>query len=303
MTSRTYAGGRPRTAPRGRPRGQWTNTAAKVRHNPLILVGYLVLIINSASCLIPILWTLSNSFRSNTEIFSHFSLIPERVNFGNFGSIVRNTNLVQAFVNSLVITLSSLALLLICVLPCAFLLARFSFRFSRGIYTFFLLSIFVPSIVLLQAVYQLFATLNLLNVQYSIVLAYTAGQIPFCLFLMVAYMRELPGEVEEAAVIDGASVWSIFGRIIVPMTRNGIIVILILSFVSIWNDYIYALVFLPEPQRQTLTVALANVKGEYAVSYGLLSAAAIMAIVPVFVFYLFTKNFLMSGMSSGAVKG
>jgi ABC-type glycerol-3-phosphate transport system permease component len=299
MTSQSYAGGRPRTAARGR----WTITTAKIRHNPLILVGYLVLIVNSVGCLIPILWTLSNSFRTNTQIFSRFSLIPEQLNFGNFTSIVQNTNLVQAFVNSLVITLSSLVILLICVLPCAFLLARFTFRFSRVIYMFFLLSIFVPSIVLLQAVYELFSTLSLLNVQYSIVLAYTAGQIPFCLFLMVAYMRELPGEVEEAAIIDGASVWSIFRRITVPMTRNGIVVILILSFVSIWNDYIYALVFLPEPQRQTLTVALANVKGEYAVSYGLLSAAAIMAIVPVFVFYLFTKNFLMSGMSAGAVKG
>jgi ABC-type glycerol-3-phosphate transport system permease component len=299
VTSGTYAGRRPRAVTRGRR----SITITKIRHNPLILVGYLVLIINSAGCLIPILWTLSNSFRSNTQIFSVFSLIPEQFNFGNFESIVHNTNLVQAFFNSLVISLCSLALLLVCVLPAAFLFARFTFRFSRAFYAFFLLSIFVPSIVLLQAVYELFANLSLLNVQYSIVLAYTAAQIPFCLFLLTAYMRELPVEVEEAAIIDGASVWNIFRRITVPMTRNGIVVILILSFISIWNDYIYALVFLPEPQRQTLTVALANVKGEYTVSYGLLSAAAIMAIVPVFVFYLFTKNFLMSGMSSGAVKG
>jgi ABC-type glycerol-3-phosphate transport system permease component len=107
---------------------------------------------------------------------------------------------------------------------------------------------------------------------------------------------------ESAA--GGAGVWRIFTLIIVPMSRNGIVTILILSFVSIWNDYIiYALVFLPQPERQTLTVALASARAEYAVSYGLLSAAAIMAIVPVFVFYLFTKNSLMSGMSEGAVKG
>lgn len=299
MTSGTLAPSRPQRINRGR----WAPSAAKVRHNPVMIIGYLALIINTASCLIPILWTLSNSFRTNTQIFSRFSLIPEQFNFGNFESIVDNTNLVQAFVNSLVISVSSLVLLLICVLPASFLFSRFRFRFSRAFYTFFLLSIFVPSIVLLQAVYELFAHLNLLNVQYSIVLAYTAGQIPFCIFLLTAYMRELPGEIEEAAIIDGANVWDIFRRITVPMTRNGIVVILILSFISIWNDYIYALVFLPQPQRQTLTVALANVKGEYAVSYGLLSAAAIMAIVPVFVFYLFTKNFLMSGMSSGAVKG
>jgi raffinose/stachyose/melibiose transport system permease protein len=298
MTTEAYVATRPRAA-----RGRLTVTAARVRHNPVILLGYLVLGLNTVSCLIPILWTLSNSFRTNTQIFTHFALIPEQFNFGNFSSIIDNTNMVQAFVNSLVISVSSMVLLLICVLPAAFVFARFKFRFSRVIYGFFLLSIFVPSIVLLQAVYVLFANLGLLNVNYSIVLAYTAGQIPFCLFLLTAYMRELPGEVEEAAIIDGAGVWNVFRRITVPMSRNGIVVILILSFISIWNDYIYALVFLPEPQRQTLTVALASVKGEYAVSYGLLSAAAVLAIIPVFVFYLFTKNLLMSGMSSGAVKG
>jgi ABC-type glycerol-3-phosphate transport system permease component len=269
----------------------------------VILISYAVLIINSGSSLIPILWTLSNSSRNNTQIFSRFSLIPEQVNFSNYASMFANSNIWSSFLNSAGITGLSLLLLLVCVLPCAFILARFKFRFSSTIYTFFLLSIFVPNIVLLQAVYQLFSSMGLLNGRYSISLVYAAGQIPFCIFLMVAYMREVPASVEEAAIIDGASVWRIFTLIMVPMSRNGIVTILILSFVSIWNDYIYALVFLPQPDRQTLTVALASAKAEYAVSYGLLSAAAIMAIVPVFVFYLFTKNSLMSGMAEGAVKG
>jgi raffinose/stachyose/melibiose transport system permease protein len=298
MTGKTYTP-RQTTAKR--------STAARafgrLQNNPMILVTYAVLILNCGSCLIPLIWTLSNSFRTNTQIFTHFSLIPEQLNFSNFGTMLTSTNLVTSFVNSVIITGSSLILLLICVLPAGFVLARFQFRFSRAIYTLFLLSIFVPGIVLLQAVYKIFASTGLLNVPYAIVLVYTAGQIPFCLFLMVAYMREVPGSIEEAAILDGANPWTVFTKIIVPMTRNGIVTIVILSFVAIWNDYIYALVFLPEPQQQTLTVALASAKGEYAVSYGLLSAAAIMAILPVFIFYLFTKNLLMSGMSAGAIKG
>src|ERR1700759_1118034 len=100
MTTGTYADRRPRAVTRGRR----SITITKVRHNPLILVGYPVLIINSAGCLIPILWPLSNSFRTNTQILSVFSLIPQQFNFGNFESIVDNTNPVQAFVNSLVIS-------------------------------------------------------------------------------------------------------------------------------------------------------------------------------------------------------
>jgi ABC-type glycerol-3-phosphate transport system permease component len=275
----------------------------QLKNNPIILVTYAVLILNCGSCLIPLIWTLSNSFRSNTQIFAHFSLIPEQLDFSNFVSMFTNTNIVSSFFNSVIITGLSLLLLLVCVLPCGFVLARFQFRFSRVIYSLFLLSIFVPGIVLLQAVYKIYANTGLLSVPFAIVLAYTAGQIPFSLFLMVAYMREIPASIEEAALLDGAGPWTVLTRIIVPMTRNGIVTIVILSFVAIWNDYIYALVFLPQPQQQTLTVALAAAKGEYAVSYGLLSAAAIMAILPVFIFYLFTKNLLMSGMSAGAVKG
>jgi raffinose/stachyose/melibiose transport system permease protein len=289
--------------PRIGHRSSGARVVARLKNNPVILLPYAVLILNSASCLIPILWTLSNSFRSNTQIFSRFSLIPESVNFENFTAMFTNTNVLTAFGNSVIITALSLGLLLVCVLPASFILARFTFRFSRTIYSFFLISIFVPGIVLLQALYQLFAVTGMLNFRFSIVLAYAAGQVPFCIFLMVAYMREVPSSVEEAAILDGAGVWTIFTRIIVPMSRNGIVTIVILSFVAIWNDYIYALVFLPEPQRQTLTVALAAAKSEYAVNYGLLSAAAIMAIVPVLIFYLFTKNMLMSGMSAGAVKG
>ncbi|MFC4243180.1 carbohydrate ABC transporter permease [Gryllotalpicola reticulitermitis] len=291
-----------------RPRTQANRSGSarafsRVLHNPMILIAYLVLALNTVSCLIPILWTLSNSFRSNTQIFGRFSLVPEQFDFGAYVSMITHTNILSGFLNSVIITGLSLALLFVCVLPAAFVLSRIRFAFSKVIYGFFLIAIFVPGIVLLQATYSIFAQTGLLDIPYTIVLAYTAGQIPFCLFLMVAYMREIDSTIEEAALVDGASGWRIFLQIILPMSRNGIVTIMILSFVSIWNDYIYALVFLPEPGRQTLTVALANAKGEYTVNYGLLSAAAILAIVPVFVFYLFTKNLLMNGMSSGAVKG
>lgn len=294
---------RSRSAPTAPPPWRVSHTVERLRRNPTIVISYAVLALNSASCLVPILWTLSNSFRSNTQIFGRFSLVPEQFDFSNFVSMFSNTNIVSSFLNSVIITALSLVLLMICVLPAGFILARFTFRFSRAVYGLFLLAIFVPGIVLLQATYQMYSELGLREVPYAISLIFAAGQMPFCLFLMVAYMREIPHEIEEAAIIDGASTWTIFTRIIVPMSRNGVVTILILSFVSIWNDYIYALVFLPRPEDQTLTVALASAKSEFAVDYGLLSAAAILAIVPVFIFYLFTKNFLMSGMSSGAIKG
>lgn len=303
-TSHGWLGARANFRPRERDRPSGpSGMAIALRRHPSLAVTYGILLMNTVASLIPFVWTLSNSFRTNTQIFAKVALIPEQVNFKNYTSIISAGGLPRAFFNSLTISLLSLALLLACVLPCSFLIARVRFRLSNALYLFFALAVFVPNIILLQAVYELLVQMKLLGYEYSICLVYAAAQLPFCIFLMVAFMKEVPPALEEAAIIDGAGIWKVFSRVVVPLSRNGIVTIVVLSFVAIWNDYIYAMVFLPEPQQRTLTVALAAVKSEYTVSYGLLSAAAVMAIAPVVIFYVFMKRYLVSGMSAGALKG
>jgi raffinose/stachyose/melibiose transport system permease protein len=121
--------------------------------------------------------------------------------------------------------------------------------------------------------------------------------------VLVTFMRAIPAELDEAAIIDGCGIWSLFFRIVLPLSRNGIVTILILAFVAVWNDYLTALILLPDQQNRTLSVALAYAKDEYRVDYGVMAAAIVFAVAPMLIVYLFLKDRLTSGMAAGAVKG
>src|SRR5258707_5673033 len=138
---------------------------------------------------------------------------------------------------------------------------------------------------LLPMTFRLFNDLGLLGTKYGISLVYATEQLPVSVFLLVTFMRAIPHELDEAALMDGCGIWDLFLRVIVPLSRNGIITVLILAFVAIWNDYLTALVLLPDQQNRTLSVALAYAKDENRVDYGMLSAAIVFAVTPMLVLY------------------
>ncbi|MFH5181784.1 carbohydrate ABC transporter permease [Paenibacillus sp. TAB 01] len=263
----------------------------------LVLCSYLVLTV------FPILWTFSNSFRTNDQIFTSIRLIPEQFSLENYRNLLESSNLLLAFYNSLSVTLLSLAGLIVCVVPLCFVLSRYKFRGSVWLYFYFILAIFIPSITLLASTFKIFQIVGFLGHQYPIAFVYISHQLPLSILLIASYMQMIPASLDEAAIIDGCGPWQLFSRIVLPLTQNGIVTVLILSFVNIWNDYIYALLLLPKTEFKTLTVALAAVKTEFAVSYGMVSAAVIIAVIPMMLFYLIVKERLMNGMVSGAVKG
>jgi raffinose/stachyose/melibiose transport system permease protein len=266
-------------------------------------IKYAVLIVHSLFTLVPLIWILSNSFRDTDQILTSIRFIPERFDFSNYMSVITASNIPKAFYNSVSITLVSLLLLLAVVLPASFAISRFRFKASGYIYMFFSAAIFVPGITILPMVYTLFNDLHLLGYKYSIVLMYVVGELPIAMFLMVMFMRAIPHELDESAIIDGATTWTLFSRIAVPLSQNGIVTVLILTFVAIWNDYLLALIMLTNKAYRTLSVTLAFTKDENGINYGMMSAAIIFAIVPMIVFYLVIKDRLISGMTLGAVKG
>jgi raffinose/stachyose/melibiose transport system permease protein len=215
--------------------------------------------------------------------------------------VITVSNLPLSFYHSLSLTLISLAGLLLIVLPAAFAIVRFRFRLGRYVYIFFSFAVFVPAVTVLPMLYKLYADFGFLGSKYPIVFAYLVESMPVSMFLLVAFMAAIPKDLEEAAIIDGAKIWQIFIMIIVPLTKNGIVTVLILQFVSLWNDYILALTLIGD--FRTLTVQLAYAKGEFMTDYGMMSASIIFAITPMIIFYLFMKEHLIKGMAEGAVKG
>jgi raffinose/stachyose/melibiose transport system permease protein len=217
--------------------------------------------------------------------------------------VLAATSIPHAFLNSVTITLTSLVLLLSVAAPLSFAIARFRFRLASSVYVFFALAVLVPSVSVLPMTFRLFNDLGLLGTKYGITLVYATEQLPVSVFLLVSFMRTIPPELDEAAVIDGCRIWDLFLRVTLPLSRNGIVTVVILAFVAIWNDYLTALVLLPDQANRTLSVALAYAKDEYRVDYGVMSAAVVLAIIPMLVVYFLLKDRLTSGMAAGAVKG
>ena len=268
-----------------------------------LMLIYGVLSAHAALTLFPFLWVLSNSFRDSDAILSTISLWPEHFDFRNFTQLMQTTNIPRAFWNSVSITAASLALLMATSVPLAFAIARFRFRLAEYVYVFFALAVLVPAVSVLPMTFRLFNDLGLLGSKYGVALIYATEQLPISVFLLVTFMRAIPHELDEAGLIDGCTVWDLFLRVILPLSRNGIITVLILAFVAIWNDYLTALVLLPDRQNRTLSVALAFAKDEYRVDYGMMSAAIVFAVVPMLLLYLVLKGRIATGMAAGAVKG
>ena len=270
--------------------------------------GYLViknsfLVLVVLTSLFPIYWTLVNSFRTNTQILSVFRHFPEQVGFENYDKIFRVDVLPTAFMNSVVITGTTMALTALLTMMAAYALSCYRFKLGGWIYSLFAAGIFIPSATTMGMIYKLLQSMQLLGKRSGIVLLYTAGRIPLSIFLLVAFMKAIPDSVKEAAVIDGCSPWKLFTKIICPLSQNGLIIVLILTFINVWNDYIWSMILLPSASRRTLTVALAFFKGEYFTDYGLLSACVIVGLLPIVTVYLIMSDKIINGMAAGAVKG
>jgi raffinose/stachyose/melibiose transport system permease protein len=273
------------------------------RELPASTLVYGVLIVHAALTLFPFVWVLANSFRQNDDILTSIRLIPESFALDNYRQVMLATNIPRAFFNSVTITAVSLAILLAAAAPLSFALARFRFRAAETIFMLFGLAILVPSVSVLPMTFRLFNDLGLLGGKYGICLVYATAQLPVSVFLLTTFMRAIPAELDEAAVVDGCGAWNLFVRVILPLSRNGIVTVLILAFVAVWNDYLTALILLPDEENRTLSLALAAAKDEYRVDYGVMAAAIVFAVVPMLIAYMLIKDRLTTGMAAGAVKG
>jgi raffinose/stachyose/melibiose transport system permease protein len=254
--------------------------------------------------LFPIYWTAVNSFRTNTQIFSAFRLFPEQINADAYASLFKSSVIITAFFNSVVVTGSVMAFSTIVVSMASYALAVYRFRLGPIIYVAFVAAMFIPSATTMGTIYKLVADLGLLGTRTGIVLVYTAGRLALCVFLMTAFMQSIPLAIEEAAIIDGCNAWSLFARIVVPLSQNGAVAILILTFITIWNEYIWAMIMLPSRAVRTLTVMLASYfRSEYTADYAFLSAGVIVGMLPILIVYLLLQERIINGLVASAVKG
>lgn len=255
--------------------------------------------------LFPVYWMLSLSIRVDKELISSLSLLPKSFTLDHFISLFEKNNFSVAVMNSLQVTLISLIFSLFFGLACAYILARARFRYKlKGSMLFWVLLVrIIPPIAFALPLYIMMNSLGILNSKIPLVLSHILINIPFIIWFMISFFAGLPEEIEESAEIDGATEFQLFIRIVLPLVLPGITAVAILSFMTSWNEYLYGVIFVQSPSNFTIPLSLATLNSEQELAqWGSIAAGGIVSLIPIALFVIFAQNFLIQGLSSGAVK-
>ena len=255
--------------------------------------------------LYPVYWLIVMAVQPS-EAPSDPKLLPHSLTVMNFIELFTEKNFGRALSNSLLITLVSLAISLIFGLATSYILARDRFKNSwKGGLSFWILLIrILPPVAFTIPLYTMFNKAGILATLHPMILSCILINLPLIIWFIMGFFRQLPEEIEESAMIDGATEAQLYNLIVLPLVMPGVAAVSMLSFMSAWNEYTYSVVFVQSPQKYTIPLALAALNSEDTLTnFGLVSAAGLISVVPAVLFVLFAQNYLLEGLSSGAVKG
>lgn len=263
------------------------------------------LILVAVFMLYPLIWNLYSSFKTSTEFLLDPFKLPAGLAWENYSRAIIKSNLKDNILNSVGIVVLSLIILSVCVIPCSYCLVRYKFRGAKFILNVYMAAIFIQATFIMIPLFMVMNRMNLLNNRAAIAVLYATMQFPFSIFLLSGFMRAIPKDYEEAAMIDGCGPFNILIGIIVPMAKPGIVTVCMISAMAAWNEYPVALIMLTDPKKQTLSVGLANLYEvqRYATDWGGLFAALILALIPTVILFLIGQKQLIQGMNVGGVKG
>jgi raffinose/stachyose/melibiose transport system permease protein len=259
----------------------------------------------AAICLfhiIPFFVLINISFKVPSDMSSRWSP-PSYIYVGNFVNAWNNVHLGRAFANTALITAASVTLIVVSGSMAAYPLARFPTRWNTSVYTLFVSIMVVPPLAILVPLYRLVKDLGAMSTYQGIILVETTFWLPLAIFFFSGFIKTIPRELDEAALMDGCSRYGAFFRVVFPLLKPVTATVIILVGTIIWNDFTFSLLFLQKQAMQTTPLALAQFFGQYEFSIGQAAAGCLMAMLPATLAYLFLQRCFISGMTEGAVKG
>jgi N,N'-diacetylchitobiose transport system permease protein len=266
----------------------------------LSVVGLLV----ALAVVFPTYWMFVTSLRTPGEILSpKYDLIPTSFSFGNFVTALTKDNFPVYLMNSLIVTVGSVLCALVAGTLAAIPLSRLRFTGRKGFLVLVMVAQLAPVSALFIPLFLLMRDAGLLNTLPSLLLIYFATTLPFTVWMLYGFVNGIPYELEEAAMIDGCSQTGAFRRVTLPLLGPGLVTTSVFSFITAWNEYLFALVFIRDKQKETLPVWLASFRTAFATDWGGVMAASVIYAIPALVFFLIVQRKLVSGVTAGAVKG
>lgn len=254
--------------------------------------------------LFPLFWLLKVSVTPNDLLYSEgVRMWPSRMTFDHFSFVIAHSAFPVFFKNSLIVAGSTAVVVTILASLSGYALSRFDFKAKYWIVGLMLLTQMFPLVMLVAPIFKMLSPLGLTNSLTGLVVVYTAFNVPFATFLMQSFFDGIPKDLEEAAMIDGASRFVAFRQIILPLTLPGVAATLGFVFTAAWSELLFALMLISGNDAATFPVGLLTFVSKFSVDFGQMMAAGVLALIPACVFFLLIQRYLVQGLTAGAVKG
>lgn len=272
---------------------------------------YLVLSFWALTTIYPIFWIIMNSFKAKNEILENsFSLpVGELFTLSNYETAFERLNIFSAYRNSLLISCTVAAVVVLLAGLASFAIVRYKFRLKKFVYSLVIAGMMFPVFSTIIPVFRMLNTMHIANTSnlwlslLSVVLPQIAGNLSFAIVVLTGYIRALPVELEEAAYLEGCNAYQIFFKVVVPLTKPSFATVAIFSFLWSYNDLFTQMFLLRLPEQRAITRLLNELTAMEGTNYGLMAAAVALVVIPVIIVYIVLQKYIIKGMTAGAVKG
>ena len=279
--------------------------ASRRRQQPaayvIIAVASIILVV---VCLFPFAWMALSSIKQLNELYTippHW--LPNAPTLANYATVLFNSNIPRYFLNSVVISVGATGLALVLAIFASYGLARFEFRGKPVLQSFVLVGQLLPTAAIIVPLFITLRWLGLVNTYWGLILVYMIITLPLSVWMLTSYLKGIPVELEEAAVIDGASRLGVLFRITLPLSTPGLMAVVVYAFVTCWNEFIFALCFATDSSVKTLPIGLAEFSTEFNTDWGGVMAASMVMTLPVALLFLVFQRLFVGGLTAGATKG
>ena len=268
---------------------------------PLIVIGSLLVVV---VCLFPFWWMALSSVKTLRELYTIPPIWwPSAPTWDNYRKVLFESNIPRYFLNSLVISVGATALALVLAIFASYGFARFNFRGKPLLQSLVLVGQLLPTAAIIVPLFITLRTLGLVNTYWGLILVYMIITLPLSVWMLTSYFKAIPVELDEAAIIDGASRLGCLLRITLPLSLPGIVSVLVYAFVTTWNEFIFALCFATDSSVKTLPIGLAEFSTEFNTDWGAVMAASVVMTLPIALLFLSMQRLFIGGLTAGATKG
>jgi ABC-type glycerol-3-phosphate transport system permease component len=269
-----------------------------------MVLFYVFLVIFVFVSVFPLLWVFKMSIVTKSELYATPpTFLPQNLSGAEWAQVLGDSTFQQALVNSTIIATVTTVICLFFGSIAAYAISRLRFRLKGAVMTLILAISFFPAVAIIAPLFIQYTQLGLINTYWSVIITDTVFALPLTIWLLVAFFRELPVDLEDAARVDGATTMQAFRKVIVPLAAPGVFTTAILTFIYAWNEFLFANTFLFDESTQPVTVVIPNFATIYTVDYGAQAAASVIVTVPLVILVLIFQRRIVSGLTAGAAKG